>query len=88
MPKRLVEETLLLVSINNRDRQVFEGVAKAISFSNKKGPFDVIPGHANLISLIQNDLTIYKDKGELKKISFQTGVLEVLQNRVFIYIVS
>ena len=87
MPK-LLELTYIMLSVRNRYRQVFEGTVKAVSSFNQKGPFDVLPGHANFISLIQDSLVIHKNDRERLRLAFQTGVLKASENRVFIYIVS
>ena len=76
MPKDPFEQSFLLLSVSNRDRRVFEGSVKALSAFNAKGPFDVLPGHANLISLIHNGLVIHKNERERQTIAYQKGVLK------------
>ena len=67
------------------DKEKFEGKAKAISSENKVGEFDILPEHANFISLIFNTLTIHTQEGE-KTYEFSRGVLEVTEGKVRIFL--
>lgn len=64
----------------------FEGRAKSVSSQNRLGKFDILPRHANFITLIFESLTIITP--EEKKISYQfkRGVLEVSENKVNIFL--
>lgn len=64
----------------------FKGRAKSISSENKLGKFDVLPQHANFISLIFNELTIITAAGEKINYKFKRGVLEVSENKVNIFL--
>lgn len=64
----------------------YQGKAKSISSQNKLGKFDILPRHANFITLVFESLTILTP--EKKKISYQfkRGVLEVSENKVNIFL--
>lgn len=66
-------------------KESFQGKVKAISSKNRLGNFDILPGHANFISLILNALTLHTPD---KKINYQftRGVLEVNENKVKIFL--
>jgi len=64
----------------------FEGKAKSVSSENKLGKFDVLPEHANFVSLIFNEVTIITEKGEKINYKFKRGVLKVSENKVRIFL--
>ena len=64
----------------------FHGVANSISAENNLGPFDVLPKHANLISLIQNQIIVRTLDGKEFKYQFRNGVLEVIENKVKVFL--
>lgn len=64
----------------------FKGKAKSISSENPLGKFDILPRHANFITLIFNELTIITEKEEKISYKFKKGVLEVTENRVNIFL--
>lgn len=59
--------------------------ATAVSSKNHLGNFDILPGHANFISLIIKTLTIHASE---KKINFQfeRGILEVSEDKVNVFL--
>jgi len=67
------------------NKEKFKGEAQSISSKNKVGKFDILPGHANFISLIFNSLTVYTPQEE-KTYEFKRGVLEVADNEVRIFL--
>lgn len=64
----------------------FEGRAKSISSENPLGKFDVLPKHANFVTLIFNELIIITEKDEKISYQFKRGVLEVTENKVNIFL--
>ena len=64
----------------------YQGKAEAISSQNRLGKFDILPKHANFITLIYDNLIILTP--EKKKISYQfkRGVLEVSEDKVIIFL--
>lgn len=63
----------------------FEEKVEAVSSKNRLGDFDILPGHANFISLIFERLILQLPE---KKITyhFDRGVLQVSENRVRIFL--
>jgi len=64
----------------------FKGKVKSISSTNPVGKFDVLPLHANFITLIFNELEIITEKEEKINYQFKKGVLEVRKNKVNVFL--
>jgi F0F1-type ATP synthase epsilon subunit len=64
----------------------FEGEAESVSSENQLGKFDVLPQHANFISLIFNEVIIVTPKKEKIVYHFEKGVLTVRKNEVRIFL--
>ncbi|MBC7074215.1 hypothetical protein H5T58_02400 [Candidatus Parcubacteria bacterium] len=64
----------------------FEGDAVSVSSQNRLGNFDVLPRHANFITLIFNKLTVTLPDGKILNYEFKRGVLEVRKNEVKIFL--
>lgn len=60
--------------------------ATALNLFNKIGPFDILPGHANLISTIHSKVVIRTTDNQTREIEFAQGVLEVTGNVVKIFV--
>lgn len=76
----------MYVKISNADKLVFEGNATAISSYNEKGPFDILPLHANFISIIQNELIIHESKGKTQEMKIGSGILKAVENKVLVFL--
>ncbi|OGZ43682.1 MAG: hypothetical protein A2719_01140 [Candidatus Ryanbacteria bacterium RIFCSPHIGHO2_01_FULL_45_22] len=76
----------LTVIVRSRDAEYFNGKAVAVSSTNQKGPFDVLPKHTHFISLIQNSITIHKTDTSTQKIIFSNAILKVKDDMVEVYI--
>ncbi len=59
---------------------------RAITSYNEVGTFDVLPEHANFISLIQKSLIIHELRGSKNEIKFDVALLRVSENKVEIYL--
>lgn len=86
MEKNLSKNEKITVVIRDRDALLFEDKVDAISSFNDKGPFDVLPRHANFISLIKKSVVIHLSGKQEKKIEIQSGVLKVKDNNIEIYL--
>jgi F0F1-type ATP synthase epsilon subunit len=58
----------------------------AISSTNQKGPFDILPNHSNFITLIHEYLHIHYDRKEVKKIEIDSGVIRCVNNTIQVYL--
>ena len=76
----------LTLFVRNRDEVVFEGEVKSITSGNKKGKFDILPKHANFISLVNETLIARRLGGGEETITVDQGVLRVKENRIEVYL--
>jgi len=76
----------LTVTIRNRNGTQFSGEAFAITAKNNAGVFDILPQHANFISLIEGNISLQKQDGETLTFQSKKGILRVKQNNVTILI--
>lgn len=75
------------VRAQSREAVTFEGDAVAITSVNDKGKFDVLPNHANFISIIKDYVIIKKKDGQDQKIELRgPTVLRVWKDKVDIYL--
>ena len=76
----------LEVTVRTRQNVVFKGEAEAVSSVNTVGPFDILAGHTNFVSMIRNMLTIHKLDGSRMDIVVENGVLVVENNIVQVFL--
>jgi F0F1-type ATP synthase epsilon subunit len=80
------EDAYLNIDIKSRKKQYFKGQAHTLTSINETGEFDVLPYHANFITLIKDFIILDSKKGNENKIDIDTGVLSVQDNIVQIYL--
>jgi len=56
----MAEKAHIFLKIHGRNGILFSGAVSSLTAVNKTGLFDVLPNHANFISLIQEKVT-YRD---------------------------
>jgi F0F1-type ATP synthase epsilon subunit len=64
----------------------FHGKAYSVTTENNLGPFDILPLHANLISLIQKRIVVKTKDGKEVDYQFRNGVMEVSGNVVKVFL--
>jgi F0F1-type ATP synthase epsilon subunit len=65
---------------------LFDGKAIALSAINETGKFDILPEHANFISMIKEKLMLRPDKKHVQEIKLDQGVLMCRNNKVNVFI--
>ncbi len=73
------------VSINSPDKLIWEGMAESVSSKNSDGPFDILPEHANFITMIQGDSITVRLLDKERVFKYNNAVLSVYNNNVTIY---
>ncbi len=82
--KKLLEVKLFWLPII---KEVFyRGKAEAVGSQNALGDFSILPGHANFITLIFNNLFILTPEKKKIRYQFKRGILEVIENKVNIFL--
>lgn len=76
----------VMVTLRKRDKQVFKGGAWAVSSINEVGKFDVLWGHANMVTTIKDEIVIRFRKGYMKTHKIESGILSVEKNEVEVFL--
>ncbi len=76
----------LTLIVRTRQQIIYQAEVNSVSSRNLKGPFDILPGHAFFISLIQDKIVARQKDGQTHQIAVGTGVLDVEDNVVHVYI--
>ncbi len=67
-------------------RTYFEGAAESVSAVNNTGPFDILSGHHNFLSLLSAcEIIIRSSQGE-QRIQISRGVMHVRDNKVTVFL--
>jgi len=75
----------LTVEIASPENQIWEGSAVSVSSVNSAGPFDILPLHANFITIIENKPIKINTGTGIKEFSFPNAIIYSSKNRVVIY---
>jgi len=76
----------LSVKIISPEEVMWEGRANAVSSENSQGPFDVLPEHANFITLIKSKpIVVHRSDGDTE-FMFKRAVLHAINDIVSIYV--
>ncbi len=78
-------EKLLSVKVMNPNKVLWEGEAKSVSSKNNFGPFDLLPEHANFITLIKKEKVVVRTSIEVKDFYFDNAVIYIHKNQVLIF---
>lgn len=81
-----MSDKTIMVDIRNRKEQFFRGEAKTVSSVNETGEFDVLPEHANFVTLIKAYVIVDKDLTTEKKFEIDSGVLAAKTDSVDVYL--
>lgn len=77
---------LIDVKIHSPFKEYFQGTAFSVSAVNDTGPFDVLPGHHNFISLLSPcDIVIRMGKA-VQQIKISGGIMHVKANKVIVFL--
>ena len=64
----------------------YQGRAETVSSQNNLGFFDILPKHANFITLIFNNLSIITPDKKKLTYQFKRGLMEVSKNKVNVFL--
>jgi F0F1-type ATP synthase epsilon subunit len=74
------------VKVRDTENVIYEGDVDRINSFNEMGPFDVYPMHANFISILRQEVTLYNNHEKVKEMKFEQAVLKVKQDQAEIYL--
>jgi len=76
------------IKLTVRDTQniIFDGEVDRISSFNEVGRFDIYPMHANFISIIRQEISLFQDKKLIKNITIEQAVLKIKQDVAHIFL--
>lgn len=72
--------------IRNRENILYDSDVRSISAINGKGPFDVLPRHANFICVIEKYIVIHETAAKTNQMKIEIGILHVHEGTVDIYL--
>jgi F0F1-type ATP synthase epsilon subunit len=65
----------------------YEGEATSVSGTNKVGPFDILPGHADFFSVMTpGEVIIETGNGEPVKFDINNGIVTTRDNEVMMFL--
>lgn len=84
--KPTVNPRELHLVVKTRDGVTYDGKVRSVTTSNDKGTFNILPMHANFISLVNSVVTVEGDKDTKKEIEVQNGIIKVRENYIEIFV--
>jgi F-type H+-transporting ATPase subunit epsilon len=80
-----MSNTTLNLTIIDAEKKIFEGEVKALSSYNDDGPFDILPYHANFISIIKKKLIVHLLNGDKNEYPIEVAVLKSTENKITVF---
>ncbi|TAH18472.1 MAG: ATP synthase F1 subunit epsilon [Cytophagales bacterium] len=78
----------MFLEIITPDAKVFEGEVDAVKVPGSKGEFEVLNNHVAIVSALQKGIVRATDKQGKHTFKIDSGVIEVLKNKVVILVES
>lgn len=78
--------TLKNVKVYSPFRVYFDEAAYSVSAENGTGPFDILPGHKNFLSLLKPCTLVIRNRRGTEEIDIDRGVIHVNGNLVTIFL--
>lgn len=77
---------LLKIKILSPNEVIYQGQIRSLSSKNSFGNFDILPFHANFITLVQKEPIILRDeKNKSLKYEFPIAIVYAANNEVKVY---
>ena len=75
------------VVVTSPDEVIWEGEAESVSSENSAGAFDILPEHANFVTIIQkgSPITVRTTDKKTMNFGYRNAVVAVKQGKVDIY---
>jgi F0F1-type ATP synthase epsilon subunit len=85
-PPKNPRDLEIRVSIRTRRKVLFEGPVFSLTSFNSLGEFSVLPQHANFVSLVKNSVVLDKGTPREKVFKLESGLINVEDSGVYVYI--
>ena len=86
-PDKSASSELKQVKVYSPFRIYYDSKASSVSAVNGTGPFDVLPGHKNFLSLLAaGDIIVRSTSGKEETITIDRGVLHVADDTVRVFL--
>lgn len=80
-------QTTMRAKIYAPYRTYFEGDITSLSAEDKTGPFDILPGHKNFMSLlVPCNITVRRNHADDVHLSVSRGVMHVKADKVTVFL--
>lgn len=76
----------LKVTVKSRKKVLLEGLVYSLTSFNVVGEFDVLPQHANMITLLKEKIIVDKGRPTQNEIKFDSALMSVMGNEVSVYV--
>lgn len=63
----------------------FEGDAQVLSATNKVGPFDILPGHADFFSMLKAGEVVVTTGDDAVSFQIQNGIITVRDDEIMLF---
>lgn len=74
----------MTLEILTPDKKIFEGEVTAVTVPGTLGSFQILTGHAPIISTLEDGPVIIKTKANVETFVIKGGVVEVLKNKIIV----
>ena len=75
----------LSVRISSPDQVIWEGQANSVSSANLDGPFDIMPQHANFITIVENRPILIRTQKRVVEYTFPNALIYTRNNAVLVF---
>lgn len=82
----MADQSRINLIVQDTESIIFNDKVDRITSYNEMGKFDVYPMHANFISIIAKQLSIYQNHKLIKEIPIQQAVMKVKKDEVRIFL--
>lgn len=80
------DNSVLNVTVSTAREELWVGHAQSVSSKNSDGPFDILPLHANFITLVVNQpITVVGENGHGREFMFKQAIVYVANNEVKVF---
>ena len=64
----------------------YDGIARAVTATDKVGQFDILPGHADFFSMLDPGEVVIETSGEPVIFTIRNGIITVRDNEVLLFV--